>query len=90
MRRGKQINVSVTDNLYERLCFYSEKLGQQPSLIAAIAIAEWVESREKSYRTVEGVKDVTREVLSGFMTDVVKLDERQLKKAQRELERIVK
>ena len=89
VKRGKQINVAVSENVYERLCFHSEKLGHNPATVASVAIAEWVISRDKSYRTLDDAKEVMREVMSGFMASAMDLDEDQLAKAREELEKMM-
>ena len=48
--RGKQVPIRLTDELYQKLCKYSDRYGQAPSVMAAIGVAAWVEQQERVER----------------------------------------
>ena len=88
-RRTKQMNITMTPRVYERLCFHSEILGQNQSTLVALALAEWIERRDMPYRNVENVKEMAREVLAGFLTQSMDLDDKQLEKVGKELGKLL-
>lgn len=61
LKRSVQIKVTLTADLHARLRDLSEQLGQAPASVAAIAIGEYVRTREVQAGALRAVGELTVE-----------------------------